>query len=122
MTPTEGTTPSARYSAKFISKQSFGVALSSLPKSECSVPHQWNARGLFSDKSSSNRFASIFSTARGPETNRSANDQMKERAKGFTAKVRNKLAHALNGNIVEYEVYTPTSSRVWERSVQLPTA
>ena len=49
----------------------------------------------------------------GQQTDRHASDGMKERARGFTAKVRNKLQHALNlnGNITEYEVYTPSSRK-----------
>ena len=36
-------------------------------------------------------------------------------------KVRNKLQHALNGNITKYEVYTPSSRKLWSRSFTLPS-
>ena len=100
---------------------SFAVVLlfSACTKSECSaeidLPRTWNARGLHSQ--SSNYFrASFVSTVQGTQTDRHASDGMKERARGFTAKVRNRLQHALNGNITEYEVYTPSSHRIWSRS------
>ena len=83
------------------------------------MPRTWNARGL--DSHSSEYFrASFFSTVQGSQTDRHASGGMKERARGFTAKVRNRLAHALNGNITEYEVYTPSSRKIWSRSFTLP--
>ena len=112
----------ARHRAVLIS---FVVTLqfSACAKSECSadidLPRTWNARGFYSQ--GSNRYcASFFSTVQGQQTDRHASDGMKERARGFTAKVRNKLQHALNGNITEYEVYTPSSRKIWSRSFTLP--
>ena len=91
-------------------------------KSECladiDLPRMWNARGLNSSKSTYLR-ASFFSTVQGSKTDRHASGGMKERARGFTAKVRNRLMHALTGNITEYEVYTPTSRKIW--SLLYPT-
>ena len=106
---------------------SFAVALqfSACTKSECpadiDLPRTWNARGFYSQRSN-HSCASFFSTVQGQQTDRHASDRMKERARGFTAKVRNKLQHALNlnGNITEYEVYTPSSRRMWSRSFTLP--
>ena len=92
-------------------------------KSECvadiDLPRTWNARGLDSHRSVYFR-ASFFSTVQGSQTNRHASGGMKERARGFTAKVRNRLMHALTGNITEYEVYTPSSRKMWSRSFTLP--
>ena len=112
----------ARHRAVLIS---FAIVLqfSACTKSECSadidLPRTWNARGFYSQCSNHN-CASFFSTVQGQQTDRHASDGMKERARGFTAKVRNKLQHALNGNITEYEVYTPSSRKVWSRSFTLP--
>ena len=92
-------------------------------KSECTakidLPRTWNARGLAYHENVYLQ-ASFFSTVQGSETNRRATGGMKERARGFTAKVRNKLIHALTGNITEYEVYTPSSRKIWSRSFTLP--
>ena len=105
--PFSGTSVIARHRAVL----SFAVVLLlfACTKSEClaeiDLPRTWNARGL--DSHSSDYFrASFFSTVQGSQTDRHASGGMKERARGFTAKVRNRLAHALNGNITEYEVYT----------------
>ena len=63
-------------------------------KSECVadivLPRTWNARGLDSHESVYLR-ASFFSTVQGSQTNRHATGGMKERARGFTAKVRNSI-------------------------------
>ena len=92
-------------------------------KSECVadivLPRTGNARGLDSHESVYLR-ASFFSTVQGSQTNRHATGGMKERARGFTAKVRNRIMHALTGNITEYEVYTPSSRKIWSRSFTLP--
>ena len=120
--PYQGASATARHRAVLLS---FAVVLlfSACTKSECSaeidLPRTWNARGLQSQSSTYYR-ASFFSTVQGQQTDRHASDGMKERARGFTAKVRNKLQHALNGNITEYEVYTPSSRRLWSRSFTLP--
>ena len=99
------------------------VLLFACTKSECladiDLPRTWNARGLNSHRSVYFR-ASFFSTVQGSQTNRHASGGMKERARGFTAKVRNRLIHALTGNITEYEVYTPSSRKIWSRSFTLP--
>ena len=101
------------------------LQFSACTKSECpadidfTLPRTWNARGFYSQGSFCS-YASFFSTVQGHRTDRHASDRMKERARGFTAKVRNKLQHVLNGNITEYEVYTPSSRRVWSRSFTLP--
>ena len=104
---------------------SFAIVLqfSACTNSECSadidLPRTWNARGFYSQCSNHSR-ASFFSTVQGQQTDRHVSDGMQERARGFTAKVRNKLQHALNGNVTEYEVYTPSSRKVWSRSFTLP--
>ena len=99
------------------------VILFACTKSECTakidLPRTWNARGLAYHENVYLQ-ASFFSTVQGSETNRRATGGMKERARGFTAKVRNKLIHALTGNITEYEVYTPSSRKIWSRSFTLP--
>ena len=121
-TPHQGASVTARHRAVLLS---FAVVLlfSVCTKSECpadiDLPRTWNARGLQSQSSNYYR-ASFFSTVQGQETDRHASDGMKERARGFTAKVRNKLQHALNGNVTEYEVYTPSSRKLWSRSFTLP--
>ena len=103
------TSVKARHRAVLLS---FAVVLlfSACTKSECSteidLPRTWNARGLHS-QSSTYHCASIFSTVQGQQTDRHASDGMKERARGFTAKVRNKLQHALNGNIIQSMRCTP---------------
>ena len=115
---------SARHCA-VLTSLALALQFSAGTKSECPadfdfiLPRTWNARGFYS-RCSIHSNASIFSTVQGHRTNRHASDRMKERARGFTAKVRNKLQHALNGNITEYEVYTPSSRRVWSRSFTLP--
>ena len=119
--PSLGPSVMARHRAVLV--YMFVASLFACTKSECiadiDLPRTWNARGLSSHRRDSFR-ASFFSTVQGSQTNRHASGGMKERARGFTAKVRNRLIHALSGNITEYEVYTPSSRRIWSRSFTLP--
>ena len=119
--PSLGPSVMARHRAVLV--YMFVALLFACTKSECmadiDLPRRWNARGLSSQRSDNIR-ASFFSTVQGSQTNRHASGGMKERARGFTAKVRNRLIHALSGNITEYEVYTPSSRKIWSRSFTLP--
>ena len=118
----QGTSVSARHCA-VLTSLALALQFSACTKSECladiDLPSTRNARGFYS-QCSNHSSASLFSTVQGHRTDRHASDRMKERARGFTAKVRNKLQLALNGNITEYEVYTPSSRRIWSRSFTLP--
>ena len=119
--PLGGTSVTARHRAVLTFK--LIVLVFACTKTECvadiDLPRTGNARGFISPESKHFR-ASFFSNAQGSQTNRHASGGMKERARGFTAKVRNRLVHALTGNITEYEVYTPISRRIWSRSFTLP--
>ena len=121
--PRQGTSVTAHHRAILLSL-AVVLLFSACTKSECSaeidLPRTWNARGFNSQRSDDYYRASFFSTVQGQQTDRHASDGMKERARGFTAKVRNWLQHALNGNITEYEVYTPSSRKLWSRSFTLP--
>ena len=90
--PSSGTSVIARHRA--VLPFALVVLLFACTKSECiadiDLPRTWNARGLDSHRIVYFR-ASFFSTVQGSQTNRQASGGMKERARGFTAKVRNRL-------------------------------